>query len=122
MDVIDRFIATSLAIKVFKRDQKLFEDFKMGDVYLDKTDATIDKLYEDFNNLKREMYTVHHIDIRKLQDTIYLVKSRDKNEVREYTAEQLKNMTSEVMEEYLIVDKAVPHIRKNRRWKNISPH
>lgn len=122
MDIVNQFIATSLAIKVFKRDQKAFMDFKFRDLYLDKTDAAIDKLYEDFNNLKRDMYTKHHIDIRQLDGTKYLVKSRDTNEILEFTPEQLKQMTSEVMERYLTGDKAVPHEKKDRRWNLGSPH
>ncbi|MCM3397247.1 MULTISPECIES: hypothetical protein [Oceanobacillus] len=125
MDTVNQFIATSLAIKVFKYDQKLFNDFKMGMVYLDVTDAVIDRLYEDFNNLKRDMYAVHHIDIRQLDETKYIVKSRDKNEVSEYTPEQLKQMTSDVMDRCLNGDKAGPYERMDRRWdvlKGLDTH
>lgn len=122
MDIVNQFIATSLAIKVFKRDQKSFMDFKFFELYLDMTDAVIDKLQEDLNTLRKELITKHHIDVRQLDGTKYLVKGRNANEVREFTSDQLKQMTTEVMDRYLTGDKAAPFERQSGRWKIKLPH
>lgn len=102
MELIDRFIATSLAIKVFRRDYNLFADFKFRSVYQGKLDKIIEVLVQDFNDLRKDMYTVHHIDIKRLSDTKYRVRGKEINEVVQFTPEQLKQMTSEIMDEYLI--------------------
>lgn len=60
------FIILSLALKVFRRDQKAFKDFKMWNLYLDKLDAVINQLQQDFNNVKKELITKYHIDVRYL--------------------------------------------------------
>ena len=122
MDIVNQFIATSLAIKVFKRDQDSFLDFKFFELYLDMTDAIIGRLQEDLNALRKEMITEHHIDVRQLESTKYLVKGRNANEVLEFTSDQLKQMTSEVMDRYLTGDKAKPFERQSGRWKMKIPH
>ena len=122
MDIVNQFIATSLAIKVFKRDQTDFMDFKFFELYLDMTDAIIGRLQEDLNILRKDMITKHHIDVRQLESTKYIVKGRDTNEVLEFTPDQLKQMTTEVMDRYLTGDKAEPFERQSGRWKMKLPH
>ncbi|RHW29442.1 hypothetical protein [Oceanobacillus profundus] len=122
MDIVNQFIATSLAIKIFKRDQTAFMDFKFFELYLDMTDAVIGRLQEDLNGLRKEMITKHHIDVRQINGTKYLVKGRDKNEEREYTPEELKQMTRVVMDRYLTGDKAAPFERQSGSWKMKFPH
>lgn len=117
MDIVNQFIATSLAIKVFKRDQTDFMDFKFFELYLDMTDAIISRLQEDLNALRKEMITKLHIDVRQLESTKYIVKGRDTNKVLEFTPDQLKQMTTEVMDRYLTGDKAAPFERQSGRWK-----
>ena len=128
VDIVNQFIATSLAIKVFKRDQDSFMDFKFFELYLDMTDAVIGRLQEDLNALRKEMITKHHIDVRQIEGTKYRINGRDINKVVEYTPKQLKFLTSKIMDQYLIGDKAVPHEKKDRRWNLLesldmdSPH
>ncbi|WP_339227848.1 hypothetical protein NSQ77_20040 [Oceanobacillus sp. FSL K6-2867] len=102
MDLVNQFIATSLAIKVFRRDKELFADFKFFELYQAKLDKIIEVLVQDFNNLRKDMYTVHHIDIKKISGTKYRIRGKEKIEVIEYTPEQLKQMTSTIMNDYLL--------------------
>lgn len=117
MNIVNQFIATSPAIKVFKRDQMAFMDFKFFELYLDLTDAVIDKLKEDLNALRKELITKHHIDVRQLDGTKYSIRGRDTNEVLEFTPEELRQMTRVIMDRYLTGDKAGPFERNVKRWK-----
>ncbi|WP_163527867.1 hypothetical protein [Halobacillus ihumii] len=117
-EVINKFIAIPLAIKVFRMDREQVKDFKTAHVYLDKLDAVLVKLQEDFNTLKKDMYTVHHMDIRYLGKENDIVKYRANNEVITFNAEELKMMTSDIMREYLYGAKAGEFPIQDRIWEN----
>ena len=115
-EVVNKYIALSLAIKVFRKDKEIFADFKFGNLYQDELDAVIDLLQNDFNELKREMYTVHHLDVKYLGKHDNEVRYAVNNEVITYSPEDLRKMTEQVMEEYLFGEKATEFERTSRTW------
>jgi len=99
-ELIDRYITLPMVINVFKQDQEHFKKFKMRSLYLDLLDAAIEKASQDFYELKSDMISKYHLDVKRIGKTTYNVNG----EVIEYSAEELKEMTSELMDEYLSVD------------------
>ncbi len=117
-EVINKFIAIPLAIKVFRMDREQIKDFKTAHVYLDKLDAVLVKLQEDFNILKKDMYTLHHIDIKFLGKENGTVKYKANSEVITFTPEELKAMTSDLMRDHLYGEKAGEFPIQDRIWEN----
>ncbi|SET84371.1 hypothetical protein SAMN05216389_1388 [Oceanobacillus limi] len=105
---IKKFIAYPMAIKVLKDDLEKFEDFRLRNVYLDMLESIIERMQKDFYRLKGKMHNV-----RKNEDGTYNINGQ----VHQFTAEELKEMTEELMSEYLHGDKAKPFERKERVWK-----
>lgn len=116
-EVVNKYIALSLAIKVFRKDKEIFADFKFGNLYQDELDAVIDLLLNDFNELRKELYTVHHIDVKYLGTERNEVRYSVNKEVITYSPEDLRKMTEDVMENYLIGSKATDFERKSRVWE-----
>ncbi|TMN20806.1 hypothetical protein FFL34_00780 [Lentibacillus cibarius] len=103
---MEKYIALPIALKVFRHDYKEFAKFKTANVYLNKIDAVIEHMRNDYFGIKKQLITIYHTEIRYIGKTSDVVKYRWRkgNEcgVTEYTSEQLKDMTSEVMQNYLI--------------------
>src|SRR5699024_10418850 len=106
--LIDRYITLPMAINVFKKDQERFKKFKMRGLYLDLLDAAIDKASQDFYELKGKLISENHLDVKKIGRLQFSVNG----DVVEYSAEELKGITSQLMSEYLTVD----FERKQRVW------
>jgi len=115
-DIVRRFIVIPMAIKVFRQDKEKFAAFRFGNLYQDKIDSCLDNLQKDFNELKREMCTVHHLDVKNLGKQGSEVRYTVNNEVITFTPEDLRKMTEIMMEEYLIGEKATDFERKSRVW------
>lgn len=111
--LIDRYITLPMAINVLKQSQDYFSKFKMGNIYLDWLDAAIDKASEDFYELKSDMISKYHLDVKRIGQTTYSVN----REVIEYSAEELKELTRKIMEYYL---KSSEVFRKSRLWKPLD--
>lgn len=109
-ELVEKYIALPLAIKNFERDKELFKQFTMGNLYLDVIDATIKDLKEDFYILKHTMKYKHGLHVRKLSPLKYTVNG----EPIKYTSKELKEMTSNLMSEYL---QRVKFERKERMWE-----
>lgn len=107
--LIDRYITLPMAINVFKQDQNYFSKFKMGNIYLDWLDAAIEKASQDFYELKSDMISKYHMNVKRIGQTTYSVNG----DVVEYSAEELKEMTSELMGGYLDVE----FEEKQREWR-----
>ncbi|MYL45076.1 hypothetical protein GLV94_05425 [Virgibacillus halodenitrificans] len=105
---IKEYISLPLAINVFKHDRPLFKDFSMGNLYLSKIDHVIKQMENDFNQIKRKYYN----RVRKL-DNAYIIDGRKFT----FTADQLREMTSEVALRYMTGDKATEF-----EIKNITPY
>lgn len=99
-----------MAIRVLKQDVESFRAFEIGSLYMDLAESIISRLEDDFLTLKAELYSVHHIEVRRLGNGKY----KANNEILEFTSEELKEMTREVIEEYLMNTKEIE--RKSRPW------
>lgn len=111
-ELIKRYITMPMAITVFKQDLEKFNEFKLGNLYLDMIESIIDRMTKDYLELQRKMYTKHHIDIKKIEKGKYQVNG----EIMEFTSDELKDMTNQLMSEYLYGDKAGDFERKDRMW------
>ncbi|WP_087974302.1 hypothetical protein [Oceanobacillus rekensis] len=119
-DIVLRYITIPMAIKVFRQDKESFRHFKLGNLYLDKLDTVLQQLNKTFHQLKKEMYTIHHLDIRYLGKTDKEVKYSVNNEVITFTPEELRLTTSEIMSEYLYGKSATPFERTERVWDTVT--
>ncbi|MGJ9460269.1 hypothetical protein [Oceanobacillus sp. CF4.6] len=117
-DIVSKYITMPMAIKVFKQDSETFSNFKLGNLHQAKLDSVIDNLQRDFNELKKEMHTVHHLNIRYLGKSDDQVGFRVNNEVITFTPGELQMMTSDVMCNYLYGDKATDFERNDRVWED----
>lgn len=115
--IIEKYITLPMAIKVFRQDKYKFADFKFGNLYQDKIDSCLDRLQKDFNELKRKMYTVHHLDVKYLGKHNDEVRYAVNNEVISFAPEDLRKMTEDVMGDYLYGSKSTAFERKDRVWK-----
>ncbi|WP_200416429.1 hypothetical protein [Virgibacillus salexigens] len=110
--LIKKYIAIPMAIKVFSQDLEKFKSYKMRNVYLDKLDAVIDQLQNDLNDIKKQIYTVHHINVRRIDKCKY----KANNEIIEFTPDEMREMTKVVMQEYLYGSEASEFQAKERMW------
>lgn len=109
-ELAKKYIVLPLAIKNFERDKELFKHFTMGNLYLDVIDATIKDLKEDFYILKHTIKYKHGLHVRKVSALKYTVNGN----VIKFTSKELKEMTSQLMSEYL---QKVKFERKQRMWR-----
>lgn len=112
LDIVKRYIAMPMAIQVFKQDIERFKEFKLGNLYQDMLESIIERMQQDFRQLKSELRS-QHIDVRKLDIGKYKVN----NEVFEFTPEELKEMTSKLMSDYLYGENTEGFERMDRTWK-----
>lgn len=94
--LIERYIALPMAINVLKQDREEFKKFTMGPVYLTLLDPAIEKATQDFYDLKNDMISKHHVDIKRVGKLQYKVNG----EVVEYTSDKLKKLSEDIMDEY----------------------
>lgn len=109
-----------MAVKIFRADRENFIKSKVGNVYQDMLDSCIERMEKDFFKIKREMFSKYHLDIRYLGKENNIVRYKVNNEVIKYTSEELKEMTSQIMKQYLYGNKAEPFKVKNRIWPDKS--
>lgn len=113
--IINQYITMPMAIKVFEQDKKKFQQFKIGNLYLDLLDSLIEQLKNDFLELKKEMYDYHHLDVKYLGNHNNKERYKINNkEIVEYASAELKELTSSIMEEYIYKAKNSPFKRKER--------
>lgn len=96
-DLILRYVTMPMTIRIFKEDKESFKVSKMSMLYDDVFDSMIEALQHDYNELRKEMFTVHHLDIKRIGQLKYTVNQQ----VVEYTAAQLRDKTEELMNEYM---------------------
>lgn len=113
-ELINEYIALPMAIKVFRQDRETFATFKLGNLYQDKLDATIEKMKEDFYAIKKELLTKHHTEIKRIDQCKYNVNGK----IVEYSPGDLKATTGEIMRDYLYGGKAVIFERTDRIRNN----
>lgn len=119
-ETLIKAVILPLVMKVFQQDKKHFQDFKMKNVYLDKLDVVIDSVQTDLNQVKHQMYSVYHIDLKPLNQQgevlKYQWKTRQQKGIMEFTPNQLREYTKNAMKEYLYGSSAKPYNPKERSW------
>ncbi|MEN2765693.1 hypothetical protein [Ornithinibacillus xuwenensis] len=113
-EMLSKYIAMPMAIKVFKQDLENFKKVKLGNLYQDMLESIIERMQEDFYKLKDELHSRYRIDVKRLKNGKYTMN----NELLEYSTEELKAFTSQLMSDYLYGDKARGFERKDRIWKD----
>jgi hypothetical protein len=113
-NLIKRHIAIPMAIAVFKQDKEKFSGYQLGNLYEDMIDSIIERMHQDYFKIKTELISVHHIDVKRIEKGKYKINK----EIVEYTSEELKEMTRQVMSDYLHGDHARGFERKDRTWKD----
>ncbi|MEN2468217.1 hypothetical protein [Ornithinibacillus sp. JPR2-1] len=112
-DLIKKYIAYPLAVTVFKQDLERFKSFEVGNLYMDMVESIIERMHKDFYQLKAELLSKHHIDVQHIEIGKYKING----EIVEFSPEELKQMTDELMSEYLYGSKAQGFERQERPWK-----
>ncbi len=101
-NLVLRFITMPMAVLVFKQDKEEVKKSKAQAVYLDLIDSVLEQLREDFKQLKADMYSKHHLDIKCLGKSGNKVKYTVNRQVIEFSSEELRANTEKLMKEYLI--------------------
>lgn len=118
--ILNKAVILPLLLKVLQGDKKLFQDFKMKNVYLDKLDVVIESVQTDLNQVKQLMYSVHHIDLVLLSQeeglSRYQWKTGKDTGLLEFSSAQLREQTRKCMEEYLYGSLAKPYEPQRRAW------
>ena len=99
--VVLRFITMPMAIQIFKQDKESFAASKVNMLYEDLFDSILNKLQNDFKKLKADMYSKHHMDVRYIGKENGMVKYSVNRSITEFTPEELRSKTGELMREYL---------------------
>lgn len=115
-EIINRYITLPMAVKNIRVDREFFIKSKVGNVYQDMLDSCVERMEKEFYKIKQEMFSQYHLDIRYLGKENDVVRYKVNNEFIEYTSGELKEMTRQIMEQYLYGDKAEPFEVKNRIW------
>lgn len=114
-DLILKYVTMPMAIKVFKDDKKYFSSSKVNVLYYDLIDSILEELENDFKQLKADMYSKYHLDVKHLEKANDVVKYSVNKKVIEFTPNELRNKTKALMKEYLstVEIKSREHIWKN---------
>ena len=102
MNLVLRFITFPMAVQVFKQDKDQFQKSKVYIIYFNLIDSILEKMQEDFNQLKAEMYSKHHLDVRYLGKENGMVKYTINKEEIGFSPNELRDNTEKLMREYLI--------------------
>ncbi|WP_419893291.1 hypothetical protein [Oceanobacillus kimchii] len=99
MDIILKYICMPLAINTLKHNEKLYDQdkFKIVPPYLDLHESLIKAIEKDFRQLKSDMYSKHHLDIRKVSNNTYTINKEE----REFSSEELREGTKKVIQSYM---------------------
>ena len=100
-DLILKYVTMPMAIKIFTDDKDSFKASKVAPVYFDLIDSILKQLEKDFKQLKADMFTKYHLDIRYLGKDDGVVKYSVNKDVIEFNPDELRNGTRKVMEEYI---------------------
>ena len=113
-NLVLKFVTMPMAIKIFNDDKESFKVSKTSSVYLDLLDSILKQLEKDFKQLKADMFTKHHLDVKRLGKSNRMVRYRVNKDVIEFSPGELRNKTKELMEEYI----ATVEVEKQERvWK-----
>ncbi|WP_096269515.1 hypothetical protein [Paucisalibacillus globulus] len=103
-----------MAITVFKQDKEKFSEYQLRNLYEDMIDSIIERMQQDYFKIKTELLTKHHVDIKRIEKGKYEINK----EIMEFSPEELKKFTENVMSDYLYGDNAAEFERKDRIWND----
>ncbi|WP_077623823.1 hypothetical protein [Sediminibacillus massiliensis] len=117
------YIILPYALKIFKRDRKQFENFSSSaayPVYLDKLDTVIDSVQQDLNSIKLEIIKKYHLRVKYIGKENEMVQykwySKSDSGVIWIAADDLRNLTKDMMSDYLYGSLAVEVTPSGRPW------
>ncbi|OEH54001.1 hypothetical protein AQ616_09440 [Oceanobacillus sp. E9] len=98
-DLVLKYICMPLAINTLKHNEKLYDQdkFKIVPPYLDLHESLIKAIEKDFRQLKSDMYSKYHLDIRKVSNNTYTINKEE----REFSSEELREGTKNVIQSYM---------------------
>ena len=109
-NLVLKYITLPMAIKIFNDDIQSFKVSKIAPVYFELIDSVLNQLQNDFNQLRTDMYTIYHLDVKRIDKLKYTVNK----EVIEFSSEELRSATQKIMEEYI----ATVEVEKQQRvWE-----
>ncbi|WP_099158185.1 hypothetical protein [Virgibacillus ndiopensis] len=65
-ELIDKYIALSMAINVFKQDRESLVGSKVAVVYFAKINAIIEQMKNDFYSIKWKLLNKYHLEVRSI--------------------------------------------------------
>lgn len=118
--LIEYSIALPLALKLFTLDRKQFENLYATNAYLDLFDTIIEQIKYDIVSVKEKLFHKYHIIVQEHEGNRYKVIQYNKSQFISYTSDEVKNMTTNVMNEYLQGSKVLTLKKKSRVWKQLN--
>lgn len=91
-ELINKYIAFN-GHKSISAGPETFSTFKLGNLYHDKLDDTIDNIKKDFYALKKELLTKYYVDVKHIDQCKYSING----EIVEYSPGELKKITGKVI-------------------------
>ncbi|SDK47622.1 hypothetical protein [Sediminibacillus albus] len=120
--VIYSYILLPYVLKVFKIDRLNFEELSSPSkfVYLEKLDTVINSVQQDYNAIRKKVFSGYHVNVK------YVGKENDMVQYKWYTKNDsgviwiavadLRDMTKELMNDYLYGPLAVEVTPSNKPW------
>lgn len=121
--LIQLSISIPLAIKVITLDKEKFDARYAGNAYFSVLNQVQTEMENDFAKIKQELFHKHGIILQKQSDTKHKWMKQNKSGTIEYSKNQLKDMTTKTIEQYLFnvnINKITP-INKEWKVKDIPP-
>lgn len=97
----------------------------MANIYISMIDANIERLRQAQIETKKKMYTKYHVDVKRVGKTSYKWLSRGQSGIIEYTPDELREMTKNIMGRYIYSTKFEVKdgfVDQLRRLEKESPH
>lgn len=101
-------------------DRKQFENLYAANAYLDLFDTVIEQIQYDIVSVKERLFHKYHIIVQDHEDNKYKVIKYNRSQFISYTSDELKNMTANVMNQYLQESKVLTLKKKSRAWKQLN--
>ncbi|WP_174615281.1 hypothetical protein [Virgibacillus ihumii] len=98
------FIILPFVLKIFEQDKKHFQRYSSLEslnVFLSMLDAAIQEVINDLSATKQQLYTKHHIVIKRTGNTVYQWYDENQSGTIRYTPNKMQQLTKETMVKYI---------------------
>ncbi|WP_077356043.1 hypothetical protein [Virgibacillus halodenitrificans] len=122
-ELITLIITIPLATKVISREKIFVEDLYASNVYLDLMEAILEKIKNDLVMAKKNLHSFHKTIVQnpyKNDIKSYKVMTGQQYKVLYFTSNQLKQLTTNTILQYLYDEKIQPLKKRERKWKMIN--